>query len=344
MVQKHEEYIITAEESQIIKLVKLICAVLVVFIHAMPVPETPVRLMATFVRFIWVDCICSCAVPVFFMLSGILLFRKPFVWKRNLQKKACTLLIPYFSISTFWFFFLFCAQNISITSRFFTDTRYLRVTSWSVFDWIQAYTIGLIKEPDSWYGPAMSWLWFLRDLFVLNVFAPLLKQILDVFPKVWFCGLGFLWIVAGTLNGSCYRPIAALLFFSLGYAAVKHDVHFDDLKRLDTRFLWCVWAACCAVGYICHERNRFLYGVSSILCILSIGCLLMRIAEGLTTRYPGSRFASLTRYSLAIYLFHEKSLSFAMKIVRKAGGYWPDSRKHSRVGYDRMVYLRSKAA
>lgn len=109
MAQKRDEYIITADESQLIRIVKLICAVMVVFIHAMPAQNTPEGALPITVRFVWIECICSCAVPMFFMFAGILLFRKPFLWKENLRKKVRTLLIPYLLISTFWFAFLFAA-------------------------------------------------------------------------------------------------------------------------------------------------------------------------------------------------------------------------------------------
>lgn len=320
MAQKHCEYIITENESQLIRIVKLICAVLVVFIHAMPAPDHSAVTLSTCIRFIWIDCVCSCAVPIFFILSGVLLFRKPFVWKKNLQKKARTLLAPYLLISTFWFIFLIIVQSNSLTSRFFAETRYLRVTSWRFTDWVQAYTMGLVKEPDSWYSPAMAWLWFLRDLFVLNLLAPLLKRIVNGFPKLWFSLLGILWIVVGTLNGSWYRPICALLFFSAGYVAVKYDIHFKDLKRIDARLLLCTFVVCCATGYICHACNRFAYGVTNMLCILSGGCLLIRMAEYLMTRYPRNPFVLFAPYSMAIYLFHEKSLTIITKIAEKLTG------------------------
>ena len=51
MAQKHNEYNISVEETQIIKLVKLISAVLVVFIHAMP--DILVEAVPQVVRFSW---------------------------------------------------------------------------------------------------------------------------------------------------------------------------------------------------------------------------------------------------------------------------------------------------
>ena len=64
--------------------------------------------------------ISSCAVPGFFFMAAIFLYRKPFSWKDNIQKKIHTLVIPYVILNTFWIAFYFCTQHISFLSVFFS--------------------------------------------------------------------------------------------------------------------------------------------------------------------------------------------------------------------------------
>lgn len=118
-------------------------------------------------------------VPIFFLISGYLMFRKPIVWKTNMKKKVKSLLIPYL----FWIFFwiAFEAVGYIIASKYFEN-----IFSYSLLDWG-----GMIIWNEF---PIYSPFWYIRNLFLINLIAPFLRKFIFKFPKltlvvsliVWF--------------------------------------------------------------------------------------------------------------------------------------------------------------
>lgn len=58
-------------------------------------------------KYVISESISKCAVPGFFVISAVLLYRKEFSWWENLKKKLRTLMIPYLIMNTFWVVFYF---------------------------------------------------------------------------------------------------------------------------------------------------------------------------------------------------------------------------------------------
>lgn len=60
------------------------------------------------------------------------------------------------------------------------------IADWSLFDWVNAY-LEIADDLDILLYP----LWFLKDLFILNVFSKIIKRIMDKFFLEWFFGCFF---------------------------------------------------------------------------------------------------------------------------------------------------------
>ena len=71
------------------------------------------------------EVIPRCAVPGFFLIAGVLLFRKPFTWKDNMKKKCRSLAVPYLLLNTLWIMFYILCQSIPATAAFFSKERIL---------------------------------------------------------------------------------------------------------------------------------------------------------------------------------------------------------------------------
>lgn len=170
------EYLINKKESDRIKIIKIICAFLIVFHHSnnflTVYPNPPLSITYLYESFKM--CLSSACVPVFFIISSILYYRKEHNYLDNLKKKAKTLLVPYFIINIFWILTYYLFQKNPSIASFFQETSIINNLS-----------VGLIlkKCGITTQHPICGQLWFLRDLFILNIFAPFIKKIFDKFPS-----------------------------------------------------------------------------------------------------------------------------------------------------------------
>lgn len=123
------EYQLSKEDSEVISYLKALFAVMVVFIHARYHGVNFSTGTSAFDEPGWLywlkeilsNAVPSCAVPGFFLISGLLLYRKSFKWGSNILRKVRTLLIPYLLAQSFWILFYALAQNIPGLSVYFAD-------------------------------------------------------------------------------------------------------------------------------------------------------------------------------------------------------------------------------
>jgi surface polysaccharide O-acyltransferase-like enzyme len=64
----------------------------------------------------------SIAVPLFFLISGFLLYIKNSKYTENLKKKCLTILLPYVLWTVLVIIFLFVAQSFNFTKQYFANT------------------------------------------------------------------------------------------------------------------------------------------------------------------------------------------------------------------------------
>jgi len=200
----------TGQRYTFIDLLKVILTVGIVFRHASLVAMSG-RSVAFdhFSQVIeWVTEIC---VPLFFVLSGFLYFRnvpaKPgvdFFWKKT-RSRIFSLLIPYLIANALAFVFYWLAHRFApgMISGFFGD------------DWRNPLFI-------FWTGPINMSLWFIRDLIIACIVAPLI-YLLVRYTRIWgVLALGVVWFtVAGSPWYNLYFTLGAWLAVCQGDAADK---------------------------------------------------------------------------------------------------------------------------
>ena len=82
-------YTLQKKESEAINMLRVIFTVMVVYIHS-HVGAEKILDQSQWVyglEYAISESICRCAVPGFFLISSILLYRRPFFWKNNLKRK-----------------------------------------------------------------------------------------------------------------------------------------------------------------------------------------------------------------------------------------------------------------
>ena len=232
------EYRIGREESERLQILKIWLSVMVVFIHSHTeiiyfseeqlTLDVPVWL--DWMKYVLSQVIAQCAVPGFFFMSAIFLYRKSFTWASNIRKKVRTLLVPYLLINSAWIAVFFIAQHIGALSPYFSSAENT-VSAWSATDFLNAYLgVSRLEKGDNF--PLVYPLWFMRDLMVLNVLAVVIKRAIDRAPRLILLALAAMTL----FDIQTHIPVLradALVYFSLGYYFVKYDMHIKDVDRLD---------------------------------------------------------------------------------------------------------------
>lgn len=294
----------TKEESGRIRIVKCMAIVMVVFLHAYTaevnfadgsqaasLPEW-LRLFETAVS----QVAARCGVPVFFLLSAVLLFRAEHSYKEILRKKARTLLAPYLIWNTFWIVVFLILQNLPFTAAFFSgsNTPILRC---SIKEWFGLYGIG--QEYPLCYP-----LWFMRDLMAMVLLSPLLNALADRSPKTALCvGIG-LAIFPVSFFGQ-----TALAWFLIGAAAGKKQysiLTFDKLSmgRIGMLFFGCGTAAL----FWNHQVIRNVFVLAGVV-------FLLRLSKEIYGREKLRRtFFWMSEWVFMVYVLHEMTLSSVRKI------------------------------
>ncbi len=304
-------YDIGKEESERIQFMKLVFCIMVVFIHSYTAEVNFADTVVTAEKSPWMGMvqlivskvISGCAVPGFFTMSAVLLYRKDFSWRDNVKRKIQTLLVPYFILNTFWIAFFYAASSIKALGIFFSSSLF-RVPQWGIKEWLDAY-LGITRDP------VLYPLWFVRDLFVLNMAARVLKLVIDRIPKIWFV------FIMSTLalnidSGMFFLSTQALAFFSLGYYIVKYGLTFSDLDKVPAAVAAFLYAALAMANYLTIGM-----AVHTVFCALSdiAGVFFCAWAS---RYFPGmgckSKLLWVSKYNFSIYLFHELNLSILRKI------------------------------
>ena len=314
-------YLISNEESKRIQILKFWFTIMVIFWHSY---REEVRfadgdiLMNASPWLEQIKCLISqvivrCSVPGFFLLSAILLYRRDFRWQENIKKKLRTLMVPYFILNTFWIVFYFVGQSIPLTSHFFANQDKM-IAAWGVKEYLDAYLGRLPNSDHTYYFPMLDPLWFVRDLFVLNIIAPALKRIIDRFPKLILTLLAAM-LVFDIQTHIFFLSSMSLIYFCLGYYMIKYNRHLTDADQLPAAPVAAVYFIS-VIAALLTLNSAVNYLTKTLSVIIGI-VFYFRF----TTRFPDGAFKRgllwISAYSFPIYLFHEPTLGILQKLAAK---------------------------
>jgi len=304
---------LSIQAKQSFQVVALLATILVVGIHyKSDIPDFPSPRDATWNQlgqeFLF-GTLARVAVPLFALAAGLFYFRSDdgslASYRRKLTQRARTVALPYFIIASLAFAF------------------------WLFADWLtgRQFELSLTNLVGHWLlHPPAEQLWFLRDLMVLVVIAPVIRWLcnsnrkrgvtLTVLLIAWIANLQPFPILAGwyLIN------IETLLFFTIGCAANDHLRWIEGFARVSpmtivaTVSLWCMLAATRitvkADFDLWYVGN---YGPADLMlhqASILVGCVaLFMIAARL--RHPA--LIRLSGASFFVYLIHEYPLRAIMR-------------------------------
>ena len=257
---------INQDISQRITILRFPLIVGIVFIHASgtdinfsdgTVGLNTIPYLVSFIQNLISSVLARIAVPMFFLISGFLFFKNfeltYSVIKQKFQTRIKTLLIPYILWNSFGLFLYFILQSIPIFSPFFSgQSKY--IIDYGLYDYLNAFLV-FHWTPNS---PTVYQFWFIRDLMLLVLLAPVFWLVADKIPIFGLLSFFCLWFFnpkISFLNLSYY----AVFFFYLG--AFISTANFQ-LNRIDLYGKWIIflYLAMAVLDAVFLTENILLFG------------------------------------------------------------------------------------
>lgn len=230
-------------------------AILVVFVHSFGADIDVAELHASgltglavydYIRLFFSVVIARSAVPIFFIISGYLLFLKveeynKIVYISKLRKRWHSLVIPYLSwiiLFVLWTL-MFKVGGILLHSKpwtgileYFQEHSYLHML-WDSSVWGERVTWLGIETHNS--GPVLLPFWYMRDLIMMVVISPIIFWLVKEAKIIFLILLLAIYVFDIRVSWMSGTFTCASLFFSLGaYFAIKKqdftDVHWKWKK------------------------------------------------------------------------------------------------------------------
>jgi surface polysaccharide O-acyltransferase-like enzyme len=287
--------------SQTFKVAGLIAALFVVALHYVPTDEMHPGYQYSLnlvLQDLLSNGIFRVAVPAFAMTSGFFYFLSYTTvrdWAPKLQQRLRSVAAPYLIVSTLFFV-------VFITSQWALSEDTVSITASSLATNILLH-------------PLSVQLWYLRDLMILVLLAPLFNPssrwhgaLLITLAACWLFDMNFLPRIAGwhLLN------LDTLFFFTVGAWLSRRPAQLERLTDLSHTYLtslqllWCILSAWRISLYpgltVWYEQSYTLTSLLLFKTTLIIGLLLLFNAAARLRNKPA--LLQLSTYSFFIYLFH----------------------------------------
>lgn len=312
------EYNISKEESKRINIVRLICIILVLYIHVRDTEFNLITTNLTFLKSLMVyiqyyisEIIARGAVPIFFLLSGILLYRKNFTFESNIKKKIKTILIPFLFWNAIWIILFSLFQKIHFTANLFSNSMN-DISSFKFLDYIDAFVAVFNRSK-----PFLYPLWFLKDLFVLNIFAIVIKKVMDRIPYLFIGIIFVLWNMG--INTPIFE-MQSLFFFSLGFIMIKKNIKISSFDNINFKLISIIYIIVTIIYcfYLIKMKDIIiLHNCINIFTIIYIFRLSKKLINIDKNRYI--KFA--IENTFFVFLFHEWNLLLLRKVLEKVLPY-----------------------
>lgn len=302
---------ITSIQSKNLNIIKGIAILMVVMIHC----DFRRRLQQDYsVPFdIYMQCltreIVFDAVPLFFFVSGFLFYlNEESIWKKW-KKRIKSLFVPYILWCSFYFVFLFFTQRVLGLERFFSGDKLKLIADFEAIDYLRVFWD--IRDG----GPILAPLWFLRNLIVLCVLAPIFRflsiRLKVLFPIILLINYFFFhwkFLVVSDSN---------FLFFGVGIYFCVTDLKLGLLDKAYLKYVAPIWVLLISAVMVSYSKGLPTYDLAHRLFLI-IDCILVyAIVNKVTNNYDCNMILKITAASFFIYLSHEPWISYIQSFFFK---------------------------
>lgn len=253
------------------------------------------------------DELARIAVPLFFFISGFLFFyHSDFSMKtygEKLKRRCRTLLVPYIFWNVAVFMLMLFAQMF-LPSLMSGQNKPIADYEW--FDWLNIFW-GCISGM-----PVCYQLWFIRELIIVILFAPLLHFYIRHFRAFGVLVLGLLWLFNLWFTVPGFK-ISAFFFFSFGaWLSINKRNFAADFLPLRWFSAFIYLAIVVLNTYLWHCKaidNDYLHNAGIVAGLVAA---VSWTAHGFTDNSL-STSAFLSKSSFFVYAYHGIPLAFMVK-------------------------------
>lgn len=308
---------ISSRESERLDVMRFPLIVGVVFIHAYGssvglaggAVGSEVGFGATLIQDLISKGMARTAVPLFFLMSGYLFFQ---AWELSrpgyvakLRSRVPTLLVPFLFWNMVVLAVVASAQLLPITQQYFSG-KHEPIYQYDWWEMLSAL-LGIGRMPVAYQ------FWFIRDLMLLVVAAPLIYVLVRRQRFLFSTILGAIWLVG---EWPLYMPsIEALFFFCAGAALALSGSRLfiaDGMGRwLGALYVVLLAADMTLRGQEYHGLVHRLAILVGVMCML---CLSGWIVDSDAWR---QRLVRLSATSFFVFAAHEPLITIARKVAYK---------------------------
>jgi surface polysaccharide O-acyltransferase-like enzyme len=307
--------VVDADTSARITSLRFLLMVLIVFLHSyVEVPNEPFA--SHFVRTAFAGVFTRCGVPLFFFISAFLLFSKNDPYPLALKKRARSILLPYVVWTAFALAAFFALQSLPAMSGFFTHTNRI-IRNFSCSDWFFSF-VGTFPTHNPY--PFVYQFWFLRDLMLLFLLAPIVRTLVSRYPFQVIILAVFAWF-----NNLNWLPLSseAILFFVLGCYAALVRFHFSTFDSISVVSMVACYLALLTAEVLWEPQFPIIHRFTEFF-----GCVLMIRISACLVAIP-RLFSYLKRLNaFSFWMFAMQSplllpaIEGAYKRCLPMSGYW----------------------
>ena len=244
--------------------------------------------------------------PAFFLFSSVFFFSKERKYKDVVTNKFKTLIVPYLVWNTFWVIVWILLQELPVTAAFSSGFN-ARVLDLDALGLLNLYGIGALYPLD--YP-----LWFMRDLFFMFLIYPALKLIVSKAPKIALV-LGAVILFLPNIYPNMFLNTAAG-WFLIGGALVYLNIHLTLFDKVPVWTMTLVYVVSIAVT-IYVELWQYKSFIVIFLIFIGIGFLFRLSKVIYDNNTLKDAFLWLSKYTMIIFVFHERTLSCIEKVLLK---------------------------
>lgn len=335
---EHNSAMFRHPSSEAIDLLRFPLAVMVVFIHSFPdgkwldFSAIDFGALSPFDVYTLLRRFCSnvfpaIAVPGFFFISGYLFFKKLeqwdwSVWKRKMQSRLRTLVVPYFIWVTLYIIYqtyktigaiIINGRPVSLLTDWMEKRGYWHLY-WDSKVWGGTGTDWLGNAVAHVTGPHLVPLWFLSDLMVVVALTPLIYWLIKkagIWPVLFF-GIAYLTGVWPDIHG--LRAVTLFFFTAGAYLSIKgHDITVFFKSRYPILIACVVMLAAnmyCSVGAAMEYQKYFsqFYVITGVVSAVNISYWLVKHKNVQSQRL-------LVESCFFVYAFHVFILGNCRRLV-----------------------------
>lgn len=258
--------------------------------------------------------LCHGAVPVFFVISGYLFFNNMKEWKlemyvMKMKRRIYSLVIPYFFWNVLYMLFMISTKHMT-----FEEIQDLGLSVfWNCNTWGEN-RMSIFGFPMPMSSPILVPLWYLRDLFVVSVCAPIIYYAIKRFNRTFILLLLIAYILKIFIPISGFTT-TAFLFFSLGTYLALSNRTLSDLKVFRKSTVLTSFIILPVVVYYDGWSGNFYIQTLFLIFIFVEVLAILSCADLLYDKGLLLRNTFLAKGSFFVYLSHIFILGFFFKHI-----------------------------